>query len=270
VSSEVDRVAAPRSESDVGHILADLADGLKEAIPNQLVGLYLQGSFALGEADEHSDVDFVVAVRWPLDDRAVARLQVMHGHLHDHHDAWARHLEGSYFPLEVLRDCERRDERLWYLDNGARQLIRSSHCNTAVVRQIVREHGVVITGPDPEDLIESIPASLLRTEIRVSMRTFGAEILADPTRFANRFYQGFIVLHFCRMWCDLESGSVGSKRRGAAWVKERAGRPWDSLIDGAWATRPDPARSVRTPADPADFEHTLEFVRLVLARFEND
>lgn len=93
---------------------------------------------------------------------------------------------------------------------------------------------------------------------------WGNEILAQPERFNNRFYQGLIVLSYCRMWHDYLAGTIGSKRTGAEWAKARLAPRWWGLIDRAWATRPAPEVSVRQPADPEDFAETLELVRYVI------
>ena len=76
------------------------------------------------------------------------------------------------------------------------------------------------------------------------------------------------MLHYCRMLHDYRQGAPGSKRAGAEWAKATLDPAWAPLIDRAWATRPDPARSVRTPADPADFAATLAFLRTVLAELD--
>ena len=73
------------------------------------------------------------------------------------------------------------------------------------------------------------------------------------------------MLNYARMLHDLRRGRPGSKRAGAEWAKAHFGPAWADLIDAAWATRPDPARSVRTPADPVAFARTLRFLELVLA-----
>ncbi len=67
--------------------------------------------------------------------------------------------------------------------------------------------------------------------------------------------------HYARMLHDLVEGRPGSKRAGAAWAKATLDPAWADLIDRAWATRPNPAASVRHPPDAADFERTLEFVK---------
>jgi hypothetical protein len=40
------------------------------------------------------------------------------------------------------------------------------------------------------------------------------------------------------------------------------------LIDRAWDTRPDPARSVREPADPKEYRRTLTFLSYVVEELE--
>jgi hypothetical protein len=100
------------------------------------------------------------------------------------------------------------------------------------------------------------------------MRNWGQEILDQPNRYRNRFYQGFIVLSYCRMLHDLVEGHPGSKRAGATWAKAVVDPVWSPLIDRAWGGRPNPALSVQTPADPVDFERTLEFVRLIISESE--
>ena len=220
----------------------------------------------MGDADEHSDCDWVVVTARELTDGQVAALQEDFHRVFDLPSSWAQHLEGSWFSADVLRSCDRRDEELWYLDNGARTMIRSTHCNSAVVRQQVREHGVTLVGPEPSTLVEPIPVDLLRDEMRRSHTAWGEQLLTDPSEFENRFYQGYITLTFCRVWCDVTLGSVGSKRRGAALAKERLEPSWHDLIDRAWKTRPVPEVNVRTPPDPEDWKRTMDLVRLIIDR----
>ena len=85
-------------------------------------------------------------------------------------------------------------------------------------------------------------------------------ILSHPDDYNNRFYQGFIVLNYCRMLHDLQRVSPGSKLAGAQWAKAKLDPFWNGLIDRSWNGRPDPAVSVRQPADPNDFQETLEFI----------
>jgi len=224
------------------------------------VGAYLQGSFALGDFDLDSDVDFIMVTEEELSEEEVYGLQGVHERIYGLDIPWAQHLEGSYFPREVLRSSAQSGGQLWYLDHGSRSLLQSDHCNTILVRWVVREHGVSLAGPSPALLVDPIPVETLRKEIMATMHDWGQEILSNPDHFNNRFYQGFIVLNYCRMLHDLHRGFPGSKLAGAQWAKANLDPSWKGLIDRAWNGRPDPAVSSRKLADPKDFKDTLEFI----------
>ena len=254
----------PTPYPELNDVLRQLIEGVQAILKDDLLGAYLQGSFAMGDFDLHSDVDFIIAIEQDLPDGQAPALQNLHERIYSLECPWAQHLEGTYFPKDILRQYSLSGEELWYLDHGARSLIRSDHCNTIVVRWTVREHGVALAGPDPTSLIDPIPVALLRRDILTAIDDWGQQILADPEQYNNRFYQGFITLNYCRMLHDLYSGDTGSKLAGAEWAKENLDPSWTGLIDRAWTTRPDPAVSVRQPADPDDFSSTLAFVQYII------
>lgn len=106
----------------------------------------------MGDFDEHSDVDFIVAIGNELTAGQIAGRQIVHERIHGLDCAWAQHLEGSYLPAALLRDYRHGGAALWYLDHGSQVLTRSNHCNTALVRWVVREQGVHLAGPPPKSL----------------------------------------------------------------------------------------------------------------------
>lgn len=245
-------------------VLHELISSMRDILGDNFVGAYLQGSFAVGDFDEHSDCDFIIVINKDISSQQLPGLQTMHKRIFNLAMEWAKHLEGSYFPKAVLRDYNLCGSELWYLDNGHSELIRDKHCNTVIVRQTLHEKGVVITGPEPSTLIEPIPVEILRRTILAVILDWGKEILAEPERFNNRFYQSFIALSYCRMLHDLHTGTVGSKRTGAEWAKRNLDSSWRGLIDRTWSGRPDPAVSIRQTADKADFNNTLAFVKYVM------
>jgi predicted nucleotidyltransferase len=254
----------PTRYQELNQVLGEFVSRLQQILNNDFIGAYLQGSFAVGDYDQHSDVDFIVVIENDLTSHQVDALQVMHGQVYNLDSEWAKHLEGSYFPSEILRNRSKRGLELWYLDHGARSLVRSDHCNTILVRWIVREKGVTLSGPPPKTLVEPISNQLLRTEIFETLINWGQKILDDPAPYNNRFYQSFIVLSYCRMLHDLYRGYPGSKREGTEWAKAVLDPTWSGLINGTWEGRPDPAQKIKQPADPKDFEKTLRFVEYVM------
>jgi hypothetical protein len=246
-------------------VLEDLVRGARSALTESFVGVYLQGSFAVGDADEHSDVDFLIATARELSDAQVQALESMHQRIYDTAAAeWARHLEGSYVPLHVLRRHVPPGVLLPYLDNGSRVIERSDHDDTLVVRWVVREHGVVLSGPDPKALVDPVPPDELRRELRRKIEGWGTAILCGPAYVKTRWGQPYVVLSFCRMLQTLETGRVESKRAGALWALRSLERQWSGLIEGAWNERPDPWVKVHQAAHEQDVESTIAFVRYAI------
>ena len=254
--------------AELNSVLEELVTSVRDALGNAFIGAYLQGSFAVGHFDRHSDVDFIIAVNEELSEDQVAALQAVHARVYGLDSEWAKHLEGSYFPATSLRDYHQRGTPLWYLDHGSQSLVRSDHCNTLVVRCVIRDRAVVLAGPNPRTLVDPVPPDALRREIRDTMRDWGKQILDDPNRYRNRFYQGFIVLSYCRMLHDLVEGRPGSKQAGATWAKASLDPVWSPLIERAWDGRPNPAVSVREPLDVTDFDSTLQFVKSIINESE--
>src|SRR5262249_3882392 len=56
----------------------------------------------------------------------------------------------------------------------------SEHCDTFLVRCVVRAYGVTLAGPAPVMLVDAVSAAALRTEILATMRSWGHDILATP------------------------------------------------------------------------------------------
>ena len=259
-----DLLLFPTQFLELNTILEQLSSGVQSILGANLVGVYLHGSFAVGDSDEHSDVDFMVVIHQPLSAAEVTALQGLHERIYDQPSPWARHLEGSYFPQELLRWEDPARTRLWYLDNTSRVLEQSDHDNSLVVRWQLREHGISLAGPDPKTLLDPIPPADLRREVRGVMRDWGAEILAGRYLITNRWAQPFAVISYCRMLQTLQTATIESKPAGVRWGLQHLDPRWADLIQRAWVDRPDPSTKYRTPADPADVQSTLEFIRYAL------
>lgn len=253
----------PTPYPDLNQVLTQLVEGVKEILNQKFYGAYLQGSFALGDFDEHSDVDFLMIYQDDLSSEELTKLQGFHRQIYQLESPWAQHLEGTYFPLASIRESPVYSEQFWYLDNGHQQLEKSSHCNTLVVRWTLRNKGVVLEGPTPENFIKGIGKAELRQEIYNKLQRWGQHILSQPQYYNNRFYQGFIVLSYCRMLHDLKAGQLSSKKVSAQWAKEQFGSEWHDLIDNSWQGRIKPEKSVQEKADPRAFQRSLQFVQFI-------
>ena len=215
----------PTPYADLNDVLRELVARAQDVLGANLIGAYLQGSFAVGDFDTYSDVDFLIVVEEDITDAQLPALRALHGDVFALPSSWAQHLEGSYIPKAALRRLPPPGREFPYLDNGSRELVRSDHDDSAVVYWILRERGIALIGPEPRDLVMPVSADALRQEILQTMNTWREQWLANPSLLNNRFYQPFAVLSYCRMLHTLETGTVQSKPAGAAWARRDLGQP---------------------------------------------
>jgi predicted nucleotidyltransferase len=259
----------PTAYPELNAVLRELVSSVRAILGESFCGAYLQGSFALGDADEESDVDFLVVTHAEVTDVHAAALQAMHQRIYALATPWAQHLEGSYPPAEQLRRVDPERKPWLYLDHGATELVRDNHCNTAVVRWTLREHGVVLVGPDPRSLVEPVSPEELRGDVRTALRE-EAEWAREPhPRFGpgamSKRQQTYLVLSFCRILHTIETGRVASKPQAGSWALRALDPEWQSLIRRALDDRPDQMGQVYQRAEAAAVERTLAFTDYALA-----
>jgi predicted nucleotidyltransferase len=254
----------PSPFQDLNAVLQELTVSVQAILAENLMGLYLQGSFAVGDFDEHSDVDFLAIIKHELTEAELAALQAMHQRLFALTITWAQHLEGSYFPVEMLSRYDRVQDRPFYLDNGSQELIRSDHDNTWVVRWTVREHGIPLLGPPPDDLIAPIPPEAMHQEIIKTMHDWAEEIFSGGFQLDSLWAQPFGVISYCRMLQTLRNGRIKSKRAGVIWAQNNLPQRWQPLIQQAWQERPNPWEKVYQPINPEATAEAHAFIRYAL------
>jgi Domain of unknown function (DUF4111) len=276
-------------------VLVALRDSVRSVLGENLAAFYLQGSFAQGDGDVYSDVDFVAVTHDDVDNAVESALNAMHGRLHDRPETWAQHLEGSYAPVAVIRrppgaaDAPRfarpdgwRDPAIGggppargypflFLGNGSRTLVRSEHDNTNVVRWVLREHGIALHGPPAAEVIDPVEPGALAAEVRQAAASFANTLLSGETILEALHLQGFTVLFYCRVLQSLATGRIPSKPEAMRWALVELGPRWAPLIEDAWRRRSEYPRGRGAPAlhaalHPSDaaVAESLAFVRFAL------
>lgn len=249
--------------SELDELLAELVRRASAILGDVFVGAYLQGSFALGDADELSDCDFLIPVsRSPEPDQVVA-LAALHDELPTRSGHWCRHLEGSYPVASELRTSDVREAAWWYVDHGSRALVRSTHCNQPWVRWTLRERGVRLAGPDPRTLVDPVPPETLRAAARATLPTLAADIHAwMPESVA--WGQRYVVTSACVALYTATTAEVASKRQAVLWARERVDARWEGLLEQVLADRArgyDP----HEPPRPGSLQAAHEFATYVAA-----
>jgi hypothetical protein len=222
---------------------------------SSLIGFYLDGSIALGEFEaDRSDIDFVAVTEGDVSRETFLALEALHARLADAEPRWGRELEGSYVPRDSIRHHAQRPRAHPYIDRGTARLevVRHDSGYWVIHRYVLREHGVVLAGPEPRTFVDAVHPDDLRRAVSDVLREWWMPMLDEPTRLQSWGYRCYAVLTMCRMLYSLSHGTIVSKRVAARWTQETLDPRWTELIRAAVAW---------SPATAPDLNETLALIR---------
>jgi predicted nucleotidyltransferase len=218
--------------------------GVRAILGEQLVGLYLFGSLAVGDFDPaNSDIDFVAVTEEEVTGELLARLQAFHAELFACGLPLADQLEGAYLSRAALRKYDPATAR-------------HPHTDWVVQRYSLREHGVVLFGPPIKTLIDPITPAALTAAIVELLGFWWEPMLADDTHLRHNGYHAYAVATFCRMLYTVEHGAVVSKPAAGRWAMARLDPSFSPLIQ----------RALVYQLTPDDIPATRALLRYTLAR----
>jgi hypothetical protein len=256
------RTNQPTPYPEVNAVLQLLLSGVQAVLGDRFVGMYLYGSLASGDFDKDSDVDAVVVTDDEISGDRFSALQALHARIASTDSVWATQLEVSYIPQHALRRYDPADRMHPHIDRGRGESLRvMQHDSDWVIqRHVLREQGVVVTGPPPQGLIYPVQPSALRRAVLEILRGWWAQRLHDPAQLYEWGYQPYAVLTMCRILYTLKHGTIVSKPVAARWARKTLEERWASLIERAVIERHNPPSIVKSGI----MNETLEFIRFTL------
>jgi hypothetical protein len=216
--------------ADLDALLEEILAAWHEILGTNLAGAYVQGSFALGAGDQHSDCDWIVAVRNPLSASQEAALRALHDEIPTRAGHWVHDIEGSYAPITELASVAFLGRRWLFNDHGHRTLVLDDHCNRGYTRWILREHGIVLTGPEPRSFMPSVPEEVLRREATAALPTLLDELATWIDIDAVAWGQRYAVTSTCRVLYTLATARVASKQGALEWAQRTLDAKWRPLL----------------------------------------
>jgi len=251
--------------ADLDALLQQLLDTWRAILGDNLAGAYVQGSFALGAGDLHSDCDWIVAVHDQPTPEQEAALRALHDELPTREQHWPHDMEGSYAPIDELASVDHLGCQWLFNDHGLRTLEWDDHCNRAYTRWILREHGIVLSGPDPTSFMPPVPQDVLRAESASRLPTLIADLATWIDINGLAWGQRYAVVTACRLLHTVETAHVASKAGALEWAQRTLDPRWRPLLGQVRDDRQlgwDPDQRPR----PGSVHTTREFVAYAVDR----
>jgi hypothetical protein len=192
-----------------------------------------------------------------VSDSEFEALAALHARIPSRENEYSRIYEISYVDRASLKGFG-RGERIHPTVGADWPFARADHADNFVFeRWVVREHGIVLVGPDPKTLIDPISADDLLAAVRAELRRYMVWVEANepPEWLATRDYQALAIETVCRLLYTLETGEIATKPRAVDWALAKLPEPWRSLA--VWSRKHHADKST----DPTKIPEVMSFLR---------
>jgi hypothetical protein len=231
----------PDLPPEVIPLLDELTAGIRAALGENIVGVYLRGSLALGGFDPAtSDVDLLVVTERPVSKVESEALAALHNRIPPTNaDGAGRRYEVSYIDRVSIRSFG-PSQRLHPRSGDEAPFEWYEHRDNFVLeRWTVRERGVTLLGPDPKTLIDQVSAGEIRaavaSELRIRIDDWAGSAGRAPEWLRHRGAQVFEVETVCRALHTLTTGELRTKAEAVTWARDSLPDNWQPLI--AWSQK---------------------------------
>lgn len=228
---------------EVTPLLEALLGGVQDALGENIVGVYLCGSLALGGFDpETSDVDVLVVTQQPVSDAEFASLRAFHERMPVEGNEFGRAYEVYYIDRATLRRFAPGQR---HVKAGSDEEFgwKPQRRNWVIERWTVREHGLVVQGPDPAGLIDPVTTDDLReaarSELRIRIADWARDGVEPEPWLQRRGGQAYEVITVCRALYTIECADLPSKSKALEWALANLPQEWQPVARWAWEHRDD-------------------------------
>jgi len=240
----------------VSPILAQLTDGLRSILREDLVGIYLYGSLITGDfAPGISDIDLVVVMTTALDSTKFNALHRLHQSVVERKPDWRDRLELAYISAAALRTFRERSSTIGIISPGEPFHLLEAGKDWLISWYALRKDGLALVGPPINALLDDIPMQEYLQAVDEHIRHYRDSVKKPQKKQAL----SYIVLTVARGLYTLAQGQPPSKVKAAAWAKQRYPQ-WAKLIE----------RSLSWRANPHSDRLTAEQIRPEVADYVND
>ena len=231
-------------------VLDDLTAVIQAVLGPKLLGLYLWGSYVVGDFDPRiSDLDLVAALADDVDEGELAGLEAMHAALAEKYPEWTGRIEVRYATLTTL-DRPAEGGEIVSISPGEPLNRRRSDGRWQADWYVARERGIALHGPPPVELLAPISREQFVACVRSLVESWDEWI--DGMR--GRRGEAYAILALCRALRATTHGDQLSKPAAGRWAQGELPE-WADLIGGAiaWREAPEPAPDAPPGAETRRF-----------------
>jgi hypothetical protein len=243
--------------TEVATLLQALTSGVREALGDNLLGVYLRGSLAIGDFDpETSDVDVLIVTHRPVSDGEFESLRQMHDRLRALSNRYAPGLEAAYIDAAAAKRFEpgQKHPNITSHDPFRWERLES---NWVLDLWMARERSPAIYGPNPRHVIGEITGEQLRKSARRRIQEWAGWVTSVPDEdqewLNERCHQAYVTETICRGLLTAHSGEVPTKRRAVEWALRTLPERWRPLIEWSRQHRGDEAEDGAMIPELAEF-----------------
>jgi predicted nucleotidyltransferase len=209
---------------EAGALLERLSRDIADALGPDLVGLYVHGSWALGDFHPgRSDVDLLAVLDTDPTAATADTLRILHARLAADHPEWADRVEVEYLSEVALAGFRTEPRPMVRISPGEPLHLLPATRHYLLNWYAARERGVALRGPRARAVIPAISEAEWIEVVRDHARNWPSWI--EDVRGPGG--QAYAVLTLCRALLAVQEGRQASKRAAAAWavtaVPEHAG-----------------------------------------------
>ncbi|MBX9787197.1 MAG: DUF4111 domain-containing protein [Alphaproteobacteria bacterium] len=240
-----------------------LTTGIALVLEENLVGMYLTGSLSYGDFNpENSDIDLLVIIKNPISEEKLGVLKKMHLDVERNNNKWAKRIECSYVPLEMLSSILPPKTPRPYIGEGI-FYPEAPYGNEWIINQyLLYTDGIPLLGPDFKILVKPIDIEDVRAACIRDLFEEWEPKIHDPEWLNNSHYQSYIILNLCRILYTVTRHATATKKISASWVKREFAPEWSPLIQTAEDWHYGKEMNLN--------EQTIEFIQFVVSKVKRN
>jgi hypothetical protein len=218
-------------------VVMAFAQSLRESLGDRLIGVYLGGSFSMGDFVENvSDYDLLVVVAEPLLPPTLVALSALHDRLLATYPDAVR-LEGDYVPRAWLTPEGTRAAVPWF--RAGRLQPQPAFMLSADNVANMGAAAIVVAGLPAGEVMPRVTPDQVRDAVRAMLEDIDA--CETEAQAADE------ILALLRSMRALEAGAPVTKSDGVTWALAHLDKLWHPLVK-----RADAARRGSTPGSGDD------------------